>query len=513
MPSTPSANDPRDGEQPRGLRRPDSLLTRPRPGAEPELGPGANRGAFGEERLVVETADGRRINLLPTFADAAKNLAAAEAGRAVKPPSKADPAEAFEEALAGVPPDVREAPWKASFADYFRARAALSEVPTALAGMWLKPLADRTYALIDRIPAAVRRPFDRALGILLDTVVSLPGMAVEAALPLTPDGAAPGALPGSVDLGIPAYPQLRSSCGETMVAAWLKGHGVPIALGEVDTQLPFFSGLNLLEDAELRKRDFSVVSGPGDLADLRTYLAAGYPVMVSIGWANGGGHYALVTGYDDRRQVLTVDNYRVKGTIDEVPYADFEETWARHRNLMVVAHPQKDGRLARLRQAGRLSRDAEVAEGLSISDIWVNERLELFVELAYRYKGTKDDLTVRLSVDTAEGEYGLADVFGGSIRYTHRFDADTSITVYAEKLSVKGRHDADSVTSILENVAVYVGAKHKGLSGRVGWERGAWQAELELDLNGRLGALDASARVSVTPDGQLAVSLGLSGTF
>lgn len=501
-----------DNAQPRGLRRPNSLLTRPRPGDEPDLPLGANRGGLGDDRLVVETADGRRINLLPSFADAAKNLSAAEAGRGDAPPSRMDAKEAFEAALAGVPPHVREAPWKARFDEYFRARAALSDVPTALAGMWLKPLADRTYALVDRIPAAVRRPFDRALGILLDTVVSLPGMAVEAALPLAPDGTL-GALPGSVDLGIPAYPQLRSSCGETMVATWLKAHGVPIALGEVDTQLPFFSGLNLLEDAELRKRDFSVVSGPGSFDDLKTYLASGYPVMVSIGWADGGGHYALVTGYDDQRKTLKIDNYRVKGTIDDVPYEDFRKNWERHENLMVVAHPQQDGRLQRLRQAGRLSRDAEVAEGLSISDIWVNEQLQLFVELAYRYRGRRDDLTVRLSVDTAEGEYGLADVFGGSIKYTHRFDADTSVTLYAEKLSIKGRHDADSLRSLLENVAVYVGAKHKGLSGRVGWERGAWQAELELDLNGRLGSLDASARVSVTPGGQLAVFLGVNGTF
>lgn len=496
---------PRPPSAPRGLRRPDSLLTRPRPGAEPELLPGSNP-------LTVTTADGRRLNLLPSFADALKNLRPDEAGRAAAPPAALDREAAVELALAGVPPAVRAAPWTARFDDYFAAKAALSGVPTALAGFWLKPLADRTYALVDRLPAAVRRPLDRALGLLLDTLVSLPAMAVEAALPLAPGGLA-GALPGRVDLGLPAYPQLRSSCGETMVATWLKAHGKPIALGEVDTQLPFFSGANLLEDAELRARGYDAISGPGTFEDLRTYLAHGHPVMASIGWKNGGGHYVVVTGYDDRRQVLTIDNYRVKGAVDEVPYAEFQAAWGRHRNLLLVAAPHPDGRLRRLREAGRVSREAEIAEGLSISDIWVNQELQVFVELAWRYRGRSDDLTVRLSVDTAEGEHGLADVFGGSVRYTHRFGPDTSVTLYAEKLSTKGPHDAASVRAVLENVAVYVGARHEGLSGRVGWERGAFQAELELELNGRLASLDASARVSVGPDGALAVFLGLSGTF
>lgn len=506
MPSTPSSNDPK---QPRGMRRPNSLLTRPRPG-EGDAPIGASRGAGGADRLVVETADGRRVNLLPDFADAFKNVPASVLGRGENEPSRGDPDEAFEEALAGVPPAVRETPWKADFDEYFRARGALSEVPTALAGMWLRPAADAGYALVDRIPAAVRRPFDRALGILLDSLVSLPAAAIDLALPNALES---GALPRSVDLGIPAYPQLQSSCGETMVAAWLKGHGVPIALGEVDTQLPFFSGLNLLEDAELRKRGYSLVSGPGDVGELKTYVAHGYPVMVSVGWANGGGHYALVTGYDEARGTLKIDNYGAKGAINEVPVEKFAADWKRHENVMWVAHPQKDRRLEKLRKAGRLSREAEIAEGISISDIWVNERLEMFIEVAYRYRGTKDDLTIRGNINTAEGVHGLEDVFGGSIKYTHRFNADTSITLYAEKLSTTGNHDAESVANLLENVAIYVGAKHKGLQARAGWERGSFQGELELDLNGRLGSLDASARVSVDPNGRVAVYLGLSGTF
>jgi hypothetical protein len=235
------------------------------------------------------------------------------------------------------PIGVRESPWSASFDDYFRARAAVSEVPTALAGAALRPVADGLYQVVDEIPAPIRRPFDRALGILLDNAVSLPANALTTRIPITT-----GPLPGAVDLGLPAYPQMQNSCGETMIATWLKAQGVPIALGEVDTQTPFFEGTNLLVDAELRNRGFSLISGPGTMEDLRTYLAHGYPVMVSVGWPNGGGHYAVVTGYDESTRMLTIDSYNADGKVAKVSYDEFAGDWGRHANLMTVAHPQRD---------------------------------------------------------------------------------------------------------------------------------------------------------------------------
>jgi hypothetical protein len=192
----------------------------------------------------------------------------------------ADPERALDRLLEGVAVDVREQPWRASFDDYFAARAAITEVPRALAGLLLRPLADGAYAIVDLIPAPMRRPFDRALGILLDVVASLPGQAIGAHLP---DLAGP--LPEAVDLGLAPYPQIRNACGETMLATWLKGHGVPIATGELDTQVPFFPGGASLQDEELRKRGFTLVSGPGTFDDIRAYLAHGYPVMVNVVWS------------------------------------------------------------------------------------------------------------------------------------------------------------------------------------------------------------------------------------
>lgn len=488
----------------------------------PDLG-GLRYDRTGWARLDATLEDGRRVNLLPSRDDVARWLddgslgapgprapvtlgpvAPGNVGTTAARPRDA----ALDSLLGGVPAGVRESPWSASFDDYFRARAAVSEVPTALAGAALRPVADGLYRVVDEIPAPIRRPFDRALGILLDNAVSLPANALTTRIPITS-----GPLPGAVDLGLPAYPQMQNSCGETMIATWLKAQGVPIALGEVDTQTPFFEGTNLLVDAELRNRGFSLISGPGTMEDLRTYLAHGYPVMVSVGWPNGGGHYAVVTGYDESTRMLTIDSYNADGQVAKVPYDEFAGDWGRHANLMTVAHPQRDARLGQLRAAGRLSRTPQVQEGLSISDAWVNQRLQFFVEAAYRYRGTRDDLTVRLNVTSSQSVHSTGDMFGGSLRYSHRFDSGTTVDFYAERVAIKSPADSTNLDAVLRSTAVYVGARHGPVSGRAGYERGSFQAQLQAELNRRLYTLGAEARVSVGPDGRYSVFLGATGTF
>lgn len=459
-------------------------------------------------RDLSTTVDGRTVRLFPTHAELIEwglvGPTSTSDVAATRPPR--DPA--LDRLLVGVGPDVRNRPWTADFDDYFRARAALSEVPTALAGMALRPVAERGYQIVDQIPAPIRRPFDRALGILLENAVSLPANLLTSRIPIST-----GPLPESASAPVFGHPQIRNACGEVMVATWLKSQGVPVAVGEIDTQLPFVEGTNLLEDAELRQRGFSLISGPGSFDDLRTYVAHGYPVMVSVGWENGGGHYAVVTGYDERTKKLQIAGWEGDGRTVEVSYKKFQAAWERHLNLMTVAHPQRDRRLDALRAAGRVSRTAEVQEGLSLSEIWVTKRLELFVEAAYRYRGTHDDLTVRVNVNTAEREGGAAAMLGGSLRYAHRFGNGTQVELYAEHLSTGIPADQGSLQAILRSSAAYVGVRHGPISGRAGYDRGTYQAALQADLNRRLYDLGAEARVALNPDGSYRVFFGLSGTF
>ena len=105
-----------------------------------------------------------------------------------------------------------------------------------------------------------------------------------------------------------------------------------------------------------------------------------------------------------------IDSYNADGKVAKVSYDEFAGDWGRHANLMTVAHPQRDARLGQLRAAGRLSRTPQVQEGLSISDAWVNQRLQFFVETAYRYRGTRDDLTVRLNVTSSQSAHSTGDM-------------------------------------------------------------------------------------------------------
>ncbi|MEX2029694.1 MAG: C39 family peptidase [Anaerolineales bacterium] len=72
----------------------------------------------------------------------------------------------------------------------------------------------------------------------------------------------------------------------------------------------------------------------GTLDVLKRFLAAGYPIVIEKGLllaqdeAGGGwsGHYLLLTGYDDARQMFrSQDSY--KGADQEVSYADLDEGW------------------------------------------------------------------------------------------------------------------------------------------------------------------------------------------
>jgi hypothetical protein len=479
--------------------------------APPRASPPPPTGASAGAPFTLER-DGRRINLIPTFAELESwglldPHPVPQTRTSVTAPSAARPDEPLDLLLQGVSDDVRREPWAANFDEYFRARAAVSEVPVALAGMALQPVGDKLYRVVDMIPAPIRRPFDRALGILLENAVSLPAMGLTSRLPF--DG---GPLPASSDLRVPAYPQIDNACGETMVATYLKSRGVPIALGEVDTQIPFYDGSNALEDPELRNRGFSIISGPGTFQDLKTYIAHGYPVMASVGWANGGGHYVVVSGYDDKTNTLSIDNWFADGKVAKVPYGEFQQDWARHLNVMTIAGRERDARLETLRRYGRISRPARVQEGLSISEIWVTERLRFFVEAAYRYRGTRDDLVVRLNYNDSNREYGATGVLGGSVRYAHRFDDGTEINFYAERLTTQGP-PPDGLVNVLKNSAAYVGASHGPFSARAGYDHGAFQAALQAELNRRLGNLGAEARVNVAPDGNYYVFFGATGTF
>ena len=86
----------------------------------------------------------------------------------------------------------------------------------------------------------------------------------------------------------------------------------------------------------------------GDIALLKRMVAAGYPVVAEkgyyerdytgkVGWL---GHYQFVTGYDDLKQVLIVqDTYIKEGKDHEFPYPVFLEGWRSFNYTFLVVYP------------------------------------------------------------------------------------------------------------------------------------------------------------------------------
>lgn len=93
----------------------------------------------------------------------------------------------------------------------------------------------------------------------------------------------------------------------------------------------------------------AVVRSGGDIELIRRMVAAGFPVLAEKGYYeydyNGKlgwmGHYQYVTGYDNSKGVLVVqDTYR-DGPNHEISYADFTEGWRSFNYIFLIVYPQE----------------------------------------------------------------------------------------------------------------------------------------------------------------------------
>jgi hypothetical protein len=81
----------------------------------------------------------------------------------------------------------------------------------------------------------------------------------------------------------------------------------------------------------------------GDLQMLKSFIAAGFPVIVEKGFEGPHfdgwmGHYEVVNGYDDAKQrFITQDSYIMANL--PVPYTDMESYWRQFNYLYIVVYP------------------------------------------------------------------------------------------------------------------------------------------------------------------------------
>jgi tetratricopeptide (TPR) repeat protein len=96
----------------------------------------------------------------------------------------------------------------------------------------------------------------------------------------------------------------------------------------------------------------------GDIDLLKKLVAGGFPVVTEKGYYTYDltgrygwlGHYQFVTGYDDAKGVLVVqDTYIPQGENHEFPFAEFNDGWRSFDNLFMVVYPlEREGELLKL---------------------------------------------------------------------------------------------------------------------------------------------------------------------
>ena len=129
----------------------------------------------------------------------------------------------------------------------------------------------------------------------------------------------------------------------------------------------------------------SVMRYGGDIDTLKRLISAGFPVVAEKGYYerdyNGKmgwmGHYQFVTGYDDTKDMVIVQDTYLDGPDFEIPYDEFTEGWRSFNYVFVAVYPAERenelmtalGPLADADNAARLSLERAQAEGQSLSGI------------------------------------------------------------------------------------------------------------------------------------------------
>jgi tetratricopeptide (TPR) repeat protein len=183
--------------------------------------------------------------------------------------------------------------------------------------------------------------------------------------PITPT---PQPLPERVFLkGVRPEQQRYNNCGPATLSMYLSyygwvGHLNPDAEIPQDHIAPYLKpnreDKNVMpyemQEYITQYTDFdALIRLGGDLQTLKTLLAAGFPVMVEKGFEGANfegwmGHYNLVIGYDDTREVFfTQDSYNLLHVENwqnltgfEVTYADMLTNWRAFNNVFLVVYPK-----------------------------------------------------------------------------------------------------------------------------------------------------------------------------
>jgi tetratricopeptide (TPR) repeat protein len=117
-----------------------------------------------------------------------------------------------------------------------------------------------------------------------------------------------------------------------------------IERGKIDKNVMPYEMVDFVNDTTIFN---AVYRSGGDMTLLKSFIAAGYPVIVEKGYyerdANGTlswlGHYQFVTGYDDAAKIFIVQDTYLDGPNFKIGYTEFSEGWRDFNYLFMVIYP------------------------------------------------------------------------------------------------------------------------------------------------------------------------------
>lgn len=260
--------------------------------------------------------------------------------------------------------------------------------------------------------------------------------------PTTPPTPVFTPLPASAYLpGVISEPQLWNNCGPATLSMYLSFYDWGYTQNEAAAVLkPNDRDKNvmpyeMIDFVNERTAQDALWRYGGDLQTLKTLLNAGFPVMVETGFEPANlkkegwmGHYLLLIGYDDARQIFTTqDSYLLShppGGSDpipeeswddfrgfEVPYNELEEKWRAFNYVFIVVYPPDKvndvlnvlGPLATDETANHIAYSRAVNEATSLPD--TRERFFAWFSAGTSAVYLQDYATAAAHFDTAFNLY------------------------------------------------------------------------------------------------------------
>jgi len=247
----------------------------------------------------------------------------------------------------------------------------------------------------------------------------------------------PTLLPSSVLLkGIHLEEQSMNNCGPTTLSMylsyyhWGKNQTTVAAVVKPNSMDKNVMPYELVDFVNEYTAQHALWRNGGDLQTIKVLLNAGFPVMIektfepydlrNEGWM---GHYNLVVGYDDEKQILTVqDSYLVSHTPwgGKIPqnlwdsyigfdfsYSELDQAWRSFNFAFIVVYPPEKendvlkalGPLATDEGADRIAYDRAMQETSSLTD--VRDKFFAWFNAGTSLVSLKDYGTAATAFDTA----------------------------------------------------------------------------------------------------------------